>query len=302
MSKVVLLLTLLTLSGICSFGQDIQLKGKFLKDSTKIGLPIGFSVSAEYPIEIDLVFPDSTGNYFPYEFHEKLWFPSIYENGIVKDSAVYYLTSFEVDSIQKFSLGIYRLSDGDSSVLMVPEDSFALIHTVRSSPDSLGAIFLQEDTQYYRVPKPINYPFVIAGLFSVILIVVVIWLLFGKKIIKYLKIRRMKRANEKFREIYDSLLAQLNEDRLPTMSESLLIHWKEYMEELESVPYRKLTTKELSQLDPDERMIRTLRTIDKAIYSSAELHEVKSNLSILEELCQERYEQKLEEVAHGRFN
>ena len=281
------------------FAQEVKSNVSFLDDSVKIGMPIGFSLSAEYPADMDILFPDSSYNFSPYELHYREWFPTRTTEGISKDSAVYYLKTFEIDSLQTFRLQFYQLNAGDSQAHITPIDSFYLIHTVRSAPDSLASIFLQEDTQYYRIDKAFNSPFATAIAIVAIIVIVVLWLVFGGKIRSALEIRRMKRAHERFHSKYGTLLQGLKVEELAVLSENILIHWKRYMEKLDEVPYRKLTTKELSLIKEDDNLIKSLKILDKAIYSRGQIDEVKTNLEQLKDYSQRKYEEKLEKVQHG---
>ena len=302
MFRLIITLLIICLGLISLNGQDIQSTGSFLTDSAKIGMPIGFAVTVDYPSDRDIILPDSSSFYSSFEFESKSWYNTSTIDGQSTDSVIYFLRTFETDSLQTFKLQFYELKDGDSILHVSPMDTMYLIHTVLSTPDSLGAIFLQEDTQYYRIPKKFNYPFLIASVITLSILTIILWIIFGKKILTILELRRMKKAHRKFKVKYGELLNGLSEPNLPELSENILILWKKYMEKLETLPYRKLTTKELAELKLGEDMIMSLREIDRAIYSKIDLSDLKVNLENLGSISEKRYLEKLEEIQHGRSN
>ncbi|NNE55496.1 MAG: hypothetical protein HKN32_05715, partial [Flavobacteriales bacterium] len=210
---------------------------------------------ARYPVESDVLFADSTHNFAPFELHEKRWFSTRSVDGYSTDSVTFFVKTFEIDSLQFLRLPVYELAGSDSIVHLTPFDSINLVHTVASIPDSLSVMFLQEDTDYYRIDSLLNYPFVIAFSVLGIIALVVLWLLFGKKILRTIAIRRLRRNNEKFIEKYDWLVQQIEREKLHLDSESVLSYWKSYMERIDHLPYRKLTTKEIAGLKDDHTLV-----------------------------------------------
>ena len=83
----------------------------------------------------------------------------------------------------------------------------------------------------------------------------------------------------------------------PTHTEHALAHWKKYMEQLESMPYTKLTSRETTQLENNEGLGRNLHSIDGAIYGHNTT--VLEPLENLRQYADRRFAKKLEEVKHG---
>src|SRR5689334_85076 len=61
--------------------QEIKVKAKFDGDSVKIGKPVEFFLTAHYPEKLNLLFPDSTFSFAPFELQKKIYFPTKTENG-----------------------------------------------------------------------------------------------------------------------------------------------------------------------------------------------------------------------------
>jgi hypothetical protein len=112
------------------------LKGTFLKDSVKVGEYIPYSLSITYPAQWQVVFPDSLYDYSPFEFEDKIYFPTQTTDSLSTDSAVYYLSTFELDEIQQLKLGV-RVKRGrlDFEEIFTSEDQITLIPLVVQMPD-----------------------------------------------------------------------------------------------------------------------------------------------------------------------
>ena len=293
------LLTILFIFPACIYAQDLAISSGFLSDSIKIGEPVSFGVGVRYSADIDLLFPDSTHNFAPFEYVSRHWFRSQTTEEITFDSIIYSLRTFETDSMQSLRLPLYQVRYGDSTEVYTGIESIALVHMVKDLPDSLSKIFLIETTDYYRVEKLFNYPYFIAFSLLLILLTGSAWLLFGKKIIQTLRVNRMRKQYSTFIKKYDSLHTSLSEDTIKADSERLLVHWKEYMETLEGYPYLKMTTSELKKTYKDEKLIKALQGIDRIIYAGKSDKNTGKEFEALRFYTEEKYLRKIEKVKHG---
>jgi hypothetical protein len=280
-------------------GQDVMIRSGFFADSLTVGEETGYYLSATYPSNLNIIFPDSATDFGPFEFERKKYFPTQSSGGKSYDSVIYYLSSFEIESIQTLSLPIYQLNVQDCTMFESNVDTIRLQELVKNLPDSLTAqnLPLKVNTIYEDVPYLFNYPvfLIIGGVIVVILLVV--WLVFGKKIRKHFKLKRMLKAHQKFLEGYSDFMQNIQNAFSTVTTESALFHWKKYMEQLESRPYTKLTTRETTQLENNEALGKNLHTIDGAIYGHNT--SVVESLEHLKRFADERFAQKLEEVKHG---
>lgn len=291
------LLFLLT-TAFAGFSQEIKPQGQFLEDSISIGKSIPYTLSIKHPRNIDVIFPDSLFDFSPYELEDKIYFPTKSDETHSIDSAVYYLTSFEVDPVQYISLPIYVLQGGDSVEILAGKDSVFLKQNVVEIPDSVAveALPLKENTVYKRVDFQFNYPYFLIGLGIFLILLIVGILVFGRRVGKFFKLRRMKKVYLKYEQQFDDLLPRMSSIR---DMEHLLNHWKKYLEKLEREPYTKLTTKEILSLRSSEEIEKALKGIDRTIYSNRDNEVGTSNFDILRSYSKERFELKVEEVKNG---
>jgi len=280
--------------------QEIKPKGQFLADSIKIGEPVGFALSLKYPKKMDILFPDSLYDFSPYELEKKTYIPTKSDSVYSYDSAVYYLSSFEIDPIQRLKLPVFVLHGNDSTLIHTAEDSVFLKELVEEVPDSISAEAapLKENTTYIQVPLEFNYPYFIIGTIILVIILVVVYAVFGKKIRSAFILRRLKKKHQKFLAQFEVLVTKQNEPA-SKLAERILIHWKRYLEKLENRPYTKLTTKEIITAYSPGEIADDLKGLDRAIYSSATGSSLENNYKALKTFAQAQYEHKIEEVKHG---
>jgi hypothetical protein len=281
------------------FGQEVNVRGGFLSDSLKIGEQTAYYLSARYPSELTVLFPDSTHSFAPFEYEKKEYFLTSTSDGISRDSTVYYLTTFEVDRVQFLRLPVYVVHASDCTAVQTAADSVQIIQLVDQVPDTVSAdkLPLKMNTAYQEVHYDLNFWLIVISIAVIGVLAIVIWLVFGKRIRQYFKARRLQKNHADFLETYAQLLKQLQTAFSTLTAESALVTWKKYMEELESRPYTKLTTRETLKLVKEPRLSEDLGRIDKAIYGHDTA--VIQPLENLKRFADEQFRKKLKEVQHG---
>lgn len=279
-----------------STAQDVRVNAGFFEDSLKIGEPVRFFLSARYPSNVNILFPDSTHTFAPFEFASKTYFPTTTEDGVSTDSTIFYLTTFEIDRVQALQLPVYVIQPQDCVIYQSPRDTILLTQLVAAVPDSIPTdqLPLKMNTAYQRVFFEFNTWMLIIAIALLIVIAIVVWIVFGERIRNYFRARRLSKRHEQFRSTYGKILSDIKKTFSPELAESALSTWKKYMEYLEARPYTKLTTRETLMLIQDENLGQNLRHVDRAIYG----HEtaVMPSLETLQAFADARFNKKLQEV------
>jgi len=274
--------------------QEISPEGRFVGDSVKIGVSIPYSLSIKYPTRMDVVFPDSLYDYSPFELEGKEYFTTKSDSTDSYDSAVYYLSTFEIDSIQYLQLPVYFVNNSDSIPVYSKKDSVFLVELIPVLPDSIQ---LKENTTYFNVPTQFNYPYLLVGLAILAIIIIVVLIVFGGKIRRYFQVRRLKKRHQKFLVKFDQLVQQSSEESTIEEKEHTAFVWKKYLEKIERAPITKLTTKEITVLlHPTEEVIAGLKEVDKAIYSNQKNLSLASSFSALRVDAIGRYNKKVASI------
>lgn len=296
---LVLVIILVTCWDRQVYAQDVKLVGQFQADSFKIGEPVAYSFTARYPQHLTLLFPDSLYNFAPFEFDKKAFFSTKTTNGISYDSTVYYLTSFELDKIQKLALPAYIVSVRDCTAIAAEADSIYLVEVADLPTDSINAqnLPLKTDLLYEDVWYQFNYYIGVIILIGVAVISLIVWLAFGKRIIKYFKVKKIIKKHQQFIQTFSEHIEQLINNNSSERTEQTVLLWKRYMEQLDKKPYTKLTTRETIAVTPDEVLRESLKSIDGAIYGHSQ--NVIASLEYLKKFSENQFQKRLAEVKHG---
>ncbi len=283
-----LLLLLIVSTG---FSQSISPKGHFLKDSVQIGEPIEFALSIKYPKGLEIIFPDSLYDFSPFELTKKTYFPTQSDSIFSRDSTIYYLSTFEIDSVQYLKLPIYKINEYDSLIFWTSLDSVILKHAVEIIPDSITMV---TNTNYVEVPMAFNYPYASIALIVIGIIALVLWFVFGKTVIKKIAIYRIKKRNTEFLLNFDNLVANHF-----LSSEEILFLWKTYLEKLLDKPFTKLTSKEITSLLTQENLGNSLIAIDRNIYGPKDESLLSDAYENIKEVAKNEYLNKVNQIANG---
>ncbi len=293
--KLLILLGFFATNGL--FAQQIEVKGGFVNEHFKVGEEVHYWMSARYPLEVNLLLPDSTYSFSPFEYLGKTYYQSTLQNGQVYDTVIYRLQSFEIDKVQHLGLPAIILKEKDSIQVMVDPDSLLLYELAPIVTDTTQ---LKTNLQYAQVDKGFNYPlfWILMGVLAVFIVGTI--LIFGKKILLAFKLRRLRKEYLKFSDYLTEQIGQLRVSPNPQTAEETMSEWKKYFEMLESKPYSKLTSKEILQLNTTEELREPLNKIDRFVYGGQGSEALYKEFQSIEDFTQYRYGKIVEELKHGK--
>lgn len=298
LNKSLLIFGLVT-GSLSVLGQELVVHGRFERDSVKLGEPIEYYLTASYPKQYQVLFPDSTFAFTPFEFVKKKFLATRTTHGISYDSAIYTLATFEIDSVQFLSLPVFQVQKRDCLTYRPIADTVFFKELVGPLPDTLAAnqLPLKVNTSYNPVQWLLNYPLISILVGSLLMVALIIWLVFGKRIRKYFTVKRLVRSHQAFMMQFEHSLDNLKKKFSPEQAEASITIWKRYMEELSAVPYTKYTTREI--LEKEGTHIKSaLASIDRMIYGRITPSTLDSFVD-LKEFTQHRFTQKMEDVKNG---
>ncbi len=291
--------TLLTIHAFSQADKSIIVNGHFLVDSIKIGEQVPYSITAYYPASYNLVFPDSTFSYAPFEFSKKKYFQTITKNNLSYDSVVYFVTTFEIDSIQTLKLPVFEVHKNDCTLVFSQSDTLFLKQLVKQKIDSIDApaLPLKTNTNYQNVKWLVDYPFIVATVGVLIVVAIILWILFGKRIKKYLKARKLFKNHEAFITKFTSTVSELNSNYSSNHAEKTILLWKIYMERLTARPFTKSTSKEIINQEKEEALGDALQIIDRMVYGGQAYS--SESFDSLRTFANNQFANKLKEVNRG---
>ncbi len=279
------------------FAQEIKVSGGFVEDSLLIGQDVNFWITATYPSELEMIFPDSTYNFAPFEFSSKTFFPTKSQGNKAFDSTVYSIQSYEIDLVQYLSLPAIILDVLDSTLIRTPIDSIMLKELAPMVSDTTQLI---ANTSYEAVNRFFNYPLLYIVLGSLLFIAVVLLLIFGKKIIRFFRLRKLRKDYERFSEQLSGYINSLKSNPESDLAEKALFFWKRYQERLDKFPFTKLTTKEILAQSFAKELEKPLHSIDRLVYGKRQTETIFQDFQQIEDFTQYRYNKKVEEIRDGK--
>jgi hypothetical protein len=272
--------------------QQYAPEGRFLQDTVKVGEVIRYAVVWKHLPQQEAIFPDSTYDFKPFELRNKLFFPTR-TAALSTDSVVYELATFELDTVQRFALPVYVLNEKDTTTLRTKVDSIYLQPTVAQLPEQIQVV---ENAAFVNIPDEFNYPYWVAGVVILGVVGTVLFVLFGGRIRKRFRINRMRKQYERFIAEYEKTVEKYTD---LTVTEKGLKIWKDYLENLQDIPFSSYTSKEIANIIPDTKLNDALKNLDRAIYGQRVNELLKDSLLVLRTYAQEAYELKLKEVQNA---
>jgi hypothetical protein len=281
---------------------QIKVRGGFVQDSLIVGDKVLFYLTAHYPENKTILFPDSTYNYAPFEYIAKRYSATQTKDSISYDSAIYELTSFEIDSAQFLRLPVFQINTFDSTFFYSATDTLYLKDLVTIPlPDTLQAqnLPLKTNTIYQPVHWLFNYPVLLIVISALLVIAIIGWLIFGKTIKRNYQIKKITKAHQEFIAQFTTLENELNVNFSKLIAEQAASKWKNYLEGLDTNPYTKFTVKELSILLPDAELIAALKQLDAAVYGNNV--QLSDAIAYLKKYAENIFQNKLNKLAHGKY-
>ena len=292
-----LILSLLMVQSIYSLNaQKIEYKGYFIKENKTIGDTIYFISTINYPKNIEIIQPDSSNDYKTFEYIDKLIFPSLKIEDRVLDSTIYLLRTFNTDTIQSLQLSSYIINNSDSLKITSTEDNLIISNQIKKIDQSLKVKY---NTFLSKINKLINYKY-IAYIIAIILVIIgLTYILFGKKIVIFFKIHRLKKAFQSFESKFQKQQIIYKKEKSKYEIEKLLVIWKVFMEFISNKTYLSSTTKEIEKFNSNKKIISSLKEFDKTIYSpNKNILESKDINNLFNEATY-NFNLKLEKIKNG---
>jgi len=292
-----LILSLLMVPSIYSLNaQKIEYKGYFIKENKTIGDTIYFISTINYPKNIEIIQPDSSNDYKTFEYIDKLIFPSLKIEDRILDSTIYLLRTFNTDTIQSLKLSSYIINNNDSLKITSTEDNLIISNQIQKIDQSLKVKY---NTILSKINKLINYKYVTYIIAVILLIIGLTYILFGKKIIIFFKIHRLKKAFKSFENKFEKQQIIYKKEKSKNEIEKLLIIWKVFMEFISNKTYLSSTTKEIKKFNNNKKIITSLKEFDKNIYSpNKNILESKDINNLLYE-AKHNFNVKLKKIKNG---
>ena len=264
--------------GLLLFTQTIQAQemppeqpgGRFLSPTAQIGEIISYELTFRHDPKLEIIFPDSTAEFKPFEYVGKTFQPTRTRQGRSFDRTVYQLRTFSLDSVQRLSLPVTILRGHDTLSINTLPATLRLVRTA-PVPEFIPPTtpVLKQNTTPLPVDEAFNYPFWLAGFGTVAFLVAGLGLGFNKYWRRRYQRYKLRKNHAYFLVQYARHIERFELSRSLTNMERAITLWKNYLTTLENNTINSLTTREIvAYYRNDAAVSRALRITDRLIYGN----------------------------------
>lgn len=275
------------------FAQELKVEGYFLQDSAMLGEKVGYVLKANYPSGTNVLFPDSTFQFGSMEYLGKETFTTNTVDSTTLDSAIYYLSNFSLDPVKKYQLPVFEVLKYDSIRHLPEEASLHLKLTLDSIPDVLT---FKETNRYQPIAKDFNYPYLIIGFSLFLLAIIILFVVFGKKVKRTWQIYQENRKQKKFLVEWNKTKEAFIAHPSLEAADELLGLWKNRMETLTGKPFKEWTATETAQHLEKPELLQDFRKIELIIYANRPAEDIQQSCNHLEEISMSTFHQKIKSL------
>ncbi|MDB5260858.1 MAG: hypothetical protein JWQ14_139 [Adhaeribacter sp.] len=249
-----------------SHAPDDRPQGIFQDDTVKLGQELKYLFYYRHRPNDEIIFPDSTFNFSPFEYVSRQYFPTRTVNGWSLDSAVYIFRTFSIDPVQTLALPVFALQNQDTITVSSQPAEVYLQQLVKGP---IEAAQLKDQTALVPIPERFNFAYWLIASGVLVLLTVLIWILFGQKIITQYRLYVLRKAHQAFINKFNIFIDRFNKSESLQIVEQAITLWKNYLTGLEGNAINSFTTKEIAAYyNDDEDVTTALRLFDKAIYGN----------------------------------
>ncbi len=267
------------------FGFSQKPKAYFENDSLSIGKPIAFSLTLLHSGKTDLLFPDSTSNFKPFELVDIDYFPTKTQGGRSLDSVVYKLITFKIDTSYSLSLPIHNIR---TKTKIYSETATVKLKSALRATDFAKPV-IQKSTGYFNVPLDFNFPKFLYYIVVLVFSTVVFWAFFGQMLYRSIKVWRFNQKQQKFATAFKK--HSKNSKNFKSIENGLIL-WKNHLEWLLKKPYSTMTTSEITKTLKNERLDEALKEFDMAIYGGMLSDHIPFAFNILFDFTSETFKKQ----------
>jgi hypothetical protein len=275
---------------------QVEVESGFLKNKITLGEPVEIYVKSIHPADFGIVYPDSNGNFEPFEYIHRKYYPTITKNGISRDCTVYQLRLFKLVTFPKLAIPVYSIENQDTAMFFSEPASIKLKELITSLEDFPE---LKEDNILIEIPKSYNYPLLVLGIVILLILLALSIRYLGKPILIRYKIFTTIQNHRSFTLQFDKLELLYQSKRDVLVLENLLSVWKEYLTELEDRPISSYTSTEILQYFNREELQTSLRNIDHTIFGGLKSKKVLDDIKTLKKFTNSRYIHQKNEIRKG---
>ncbi|GAA4384329.1 hypothetical protein [Hymenobacter koreensis] len=289
---------LLLLAGSASAAvsaSDTLPQGRFLRPEVRIGELIEFELTFRHDPALNVVFPDSTADFKPFEYVSRRFWPTRTRQGVSVDRCRYTLRTFSIDSVLQLAPSVTVLRGRDTLQLR-PNPAIVRLHfTAPALAPDADLPPLRQTTAPLPIEPRFNYPYWIAAAVGLLALAGIVWWSFGRRLRRRFQLYKLRRNHLYFLAQYARHLERFELSRSLTNMERAITLWKNYLARLEGNALNTLTTREIvTHYNNDPAVRKALQFADRVIYGNQlpddAVAETDEALTALRQFADRRYD------------
>ncbi len=259
----------------------------FLNDSIGLGDIVRVSLVFEHRPDVEVFFPNNGAYFRPFEFMSFKAFPTVTSDTLSKDSTVYALKLFKVESEQKLQLPVWLMSDGDSMSVYSNRDTLYLKEMI--SKENLSNEKLESSVNYKFAQEDEGWKVWQLVSLGVVGLLTLTTLLFRVQIFRWYRQYQFRKRQRDFKDKFRKFMSREADHETLQEANSL---WRSHMEWIEDKPYTSMSSVEIEKLHEDDKVSQALREIESSLFGGQKSDRINLALHILFTFANERYRER----------
>ena len=251
----------------------------FFSDSIEIGSEIKLSMTYLHSGSSDIVFPDSSYDFSPFQYVSTEYFETQTVNGKSLDSVIYTLVTFEWERDLSIAPFVKNLNSGQR----IYADTATVLLKSLVNPFSKNPL---QTKDVYTVKKEFNVPKLTYFFLSFLIVGLFIFLLLGEWIKRKFYLWKY---DQHYQSFVDGFKKKSQNPREIKNIQTALTDWKVYMEWLTKTPVSTMSTSEIEELYENERLESALKMFDTAIFGNVISDQIPFAFHILQDFALKKY-------------
>lgn len=268
----------------------------------EVGRPFRVGLEVHHPADMVVIFPDTTGDFFPFELVKRFPVPTRTDESGSIDFSEYDLFTWSIDSVQYLRLPVRYIEKGDTLLTFSNTEPLQFLPKIITPIDSLQVM---PNTDLAPIFEPTNWTAIIVISLGLLLLIALALLLLSGPIRKALRRARIEREWKKYSGKLHKVPALLpnQENYLLELSKV----WKSYFDRGWERGLGSLSTKELRAVLPrmdqleqtDQKQLLELnQNADRVVYAGSPLAEnqLQAYFQQVSRIMEQEYKRRKEAV------
>lgn len=272
---------------ILSLAKAQKLRLSFFNDSTGLGDDIIVSLVFEHRPDVEVFFPNNGAYFSPFEFVSYNAFPTLTTDTLSKDSTVYSLKLFRIESQQTLQLPVWLMNDGDSLAIYSNLDTLYLKEMIPK--ENLSNEELESSVNYQFLLEKNGWKLWQLMLLGVFVLLILIGLMLRVQFLRRYRRYRFRKRQREFKDKFRKFMSREADHETLQEANSL---WRSHMEWIEDKPYASMSSVEIEKLHDDDKVSQALREIESSLFGGQKSDRINLALHILFTFANERYRER----------